>query len=318
MKHALLLFLLSVGQVGYLQSSASGQNLIQNGTFSKYPAHSATAAELPPGTDLGGWSSGLGYAGTSMYPPDTKISVQTGSVVYYYNMVRQGTFPGDPANRVPPSSTWLYSNGNISGLPMTVWIQRVEVKPNADYLFSFYTSNAISSERDLKSDPVLRIEVDGKQVGKDMQVYDEADPRSGHNGRDGWDRRVVHFQTGPTTTSIELKIIDLATDSNGDDLALTALDLHQATKEEIIRATAPSGLALFPNPAVRSTRLDLRTLPLGKYEVMFIDAVGRWVRTEQHLGGEMQAIDLRDLPVGTYLVRIRGGKNSHTLRLLKE
>ncbi|KUG06938.1 hypothetical protein ASU33_06335 [Solirubrum puertoriconensis] len=305
-------------QVGYLQSSASGQNLIQNGTFRNYPATQANATELPPGADLGGWSSGLGYSGTSMYPPDTKISVQTGSVVYYYNMVRQGIFPGDAANRVPPSNTWLYSNGNLSGLPMTVWIQRVEVRPNTDYLFSFYTSNAISSERDLQSDPILRIEVDGKQVGKDIQVYDEADPRSGHKGRDAWDRRVVHFQTGPGVTSIELKIIDLATDSNGDDLALTALDLHQASKEEIIRATAPSGLALFPNPAVRSTRLDLRTLPEGSYEVTFIDAVGRWIRTEQHLGGEMQAIDLRELPVGTYLVRVRSGKTNHTLRLMKE
>ncbi|AYA35699.1 T9SS C-terminal target domain-containing protein [Hymenobacter oligotrophus] len=318
MKHALLSFLLLIGQGGYFSGSASGQNLIQNGTFNSYPTTSATGNELPPGTDLGGWSSGLGYAGTGMYPPDTKISVQTGAVVYYYNMVRQGSFPGDAAHRVPPANTWLYSNGNVSGLPMTVWIQRVNVKPNTDYLFSFYTSNAISSERDLKSDPVLRVEVDGKPVGKDMQVYDEADPRSGHNGRDGWDRRVVHFQTGPATTNIELKIIDLANDSNGDDLALTALDLHQATKEEIARTTGPTGLALFPNPAVRATRLDLRTLPLGKYEITFVDAVGRWIRSEQHIGGEMQAIDLRDLPVGTYLVRVRGANTNHTLRLLKE
>lgn len=126
-----------------------GNNLVVNGNF----ANNHPAAPFPKsaGTDLGGWSSGIAYAGNNVYPEDTRVSIQSGNMQYmwnaYYNdyVVKQKAFPGDPANNVPASNTYLYSNGNTTSGSYTIWKQTISgLSANTTYRFVFYTSNLSS------------------------------------------------------------------------------------------------------------------------------------------------------------------------------
>ncbi len=71
------------------------------------------------------------------------------------------------------------------------------------------------------------------------------------------------------------------------------------------KSLAPA-MALFPNPAVAGTQLDLRALPPGSYDAGIIDATGRVVAAVRLAGGRVHALDLAPLASGSYLVRVSG------------
>ncbi|MFD1467700.1 T9SS type A sorting domain-containing protein [Hymenobacter caeli] len=87
-------------------------------------------------------------------------------------------------------------------------------------------------------------------------------------------------------------------------------------------ATAPA-IALYPNPAAGSTRLDLSQLPAGTYQVAVLDMTGRAVLTQTLAAGLAHGLDLTGLASGGYLVQVRGTATDGTAvgltkRLVKE
>ncbi|MET4075314.1 T9SS type A sorting domain-containing protein [Hymenobacter sp. UYCo722] len=84
--------------------------------------------------------------------------------------------------------------------------------------------------------------------------------------------------------------------------------------------TAPA-FAVYPNPASARTTLDLTRLPAGSYRVSVLDGTGRLVRQLDLSGGLTSTLDLADLAIGTYLVRLTstaGTAISLSQRLSKE
>ena len=77
-----------------------------------------------------------------------------------------------------------------------------------------------------------------------------------------------------------------------------------------LAAGAVAGLGLYPNPAAptdATVTLDLRTLPLGDYEVRLVSAQGSTVEHYPGQGGQAQALALpATLASGPYLVLVQG------------
>jgi len=71
------------------------------------------------------------------------------------------------------------------------------------------------------------------------------------------------------------------------------------------KALTPA-FSIYPNPATTEAQLDLSKLPAGSYQVVLFDATGRQVLGLQVTGGLTQAMPLRTLATGTYLVRVLG------------
>nr|MCU0352206.1 Ig-like domain-containing protein [Cytophagales bacterium] len=219
-------------------------NLIQNGDFSAgVPAGTTPVSSfVPPGSPWGGgfWTSSVPYTGFNVYPPDTRIAIQRGVVTYLSGLappdpavpqysvgpgfrVVQGPFPGDGPFNVPPSDTYLYSNGNSTGAAYTICRQTVTgLVPGRRYILVSYTSNAINplvNNSVAPDDGIMQFFVDGQPVGEGFVVYKDADPRSGHGGGDRWDRRQVVFQATSTSAVFELRDTQLGI--NGDDFVIT-------------------------------------------------------------------------------------------------
>jgi uncharacterized repeat protein (TIGR01451 family) len=217
-------------------------NLIQNGTFNVQPSGPfgtlfgnpvfqglPANTPLPTGTAGVSWSSNLPYVASNSsnppnYPPDSGVSIQSGVVNYAGGIVQQVPFPGDPANGVPGSNTWLYSNGNNTGAPYAIWQQQITgVLPNTTYIFYTYVSNAIATNASAPDDPIIRFLVNGTPLGASFQVFDDSDPSSGHSGADLWDRKSIRYTTGANETSLTLTVRDEQLGSAGDDFGIVAI-----------------------------------------------------------------------------------------------
>ncbi|GAB3231345.1 hypothetical protein GCM10027346_17740 [Hymenobacter seoulensis] len=85
-------------------------------------------------------------------------------------------------------------------------------------------------------------------------------------------------------------------------------------------AKAVANVELYPNPAsdLSDVRLDLSTLPAGTYRVQLTDMAGRMVRSTTQQGGLNQALEVKGLPQGSYIVTIQGNGQVFTKRLVKE
>ncbi|UOQ73121.1 T9SS type A sorting domain-containing protein [Hymenobacter cellulosilyticus] len=75
--------------------------------------------------------------------------------------------------------------------------------------------------------------------------------------------------------------------------------------------------ALYPNPAVNDTQLDLSSLPAGSYQVSIVDVTGRTLASDTYAGGTQHSFAVRSLKPGSYLVVIRGNNVKITKRLVK-
>ncbi|TGE27645.1 beta strand repeat-containing protein [Hymenobacter metallicola] len=84
-----------------------------------------------------------------------------------------------------------------------------------------------------------------------------------------------------------------------------------------VSATALTEPAVYPNPVVEDTQLDLTSLPAGSYQVSLVDATGRTLSTETYTGGIVHPFAARHLTSGSYLVVIRGNNVKLAKRLVK-
>lgn len=246
-----------------------GPNLAPNGDFSNPPSG---PFPITPGSNLNGFTSGVPYQGNDVYPPDTSISIQTGDKTYAGGVVSQKAFPGDAANGVPPSSNWLYSNGNDTGGRYLIYQSSINVSGSTTYVFYSYTSNAIAAPNDPTVDPIIEFVVNGNSLGSE-RIYDEADPTNGTGGVDLWERNSINFTTDPGQTSVNIQLFDTGVGTNGDDLALAVIGLSEcianATQTPTSTATAtttstPTSTATpTATPTETSTPTSTPTLPPG-------------------------------------------------------
>ena len=81
-------------------------------------------------------------------------------------------------------------------------------------------------------------------------------------------------------------------------------------------------IALFPNPAITATSLDLTALPTGSYQVSVLDAAGRTVLNTTLDAGLTHVLQLNTIASGTYVVLVHGTNAGQvvnlTRRLIKE
>ncbi|HEX8657153.1 MAG TPA: SdrD B-like domain-containing protein, partial [Hymenobacter sp.] len=207
--------------------AGSGVQRLQNGNFSRFPIPSNTAYTIAPSNDLGAWRSGVPYVNTGTRPALGSVSIQRAAANYASPApgTVQNPFPGDAANSVPASSTWLLYRGNAtsSSAPASIWFQNVSVRPGTTYVFSYYASNANApgtSNAAAPNVPVLQFQLNNVAQGANVTLANE--PVNG----DVWTRYTYTFTAAAGQTSVELRLVDLATGSVGDQLALTGLSLR--------------------------------------------------------------------------------------------
>ncbi|HEY9877719.1 MAG TPA: hypothetical protein V6D29_04645 [Leptolyngbyaceae cyanobacterium] len=170
-----------------------------------------------------------------------------------------GTIPGAPggvvsgrgvnateAQRVgigaTPIPTYLYSNPNldINGNSITspgapapiIWRQTLTVTPNTVYNFKALFFNLLLPTAG-GVNPEIRLEIEGASTigtATPFEVGNPASPVPGFPGipnvRQAWIPVQFSFTTAPGQTSVELRIVDTAQDTFGDDFGLTAVGLR--------------------------------------------------------------------------------------------
>jgi uncharacterized repeat protein (TIGR01451 family) len=175
------------------------QGAVNNGDFAR-PITSTFATPVDgtaPGQQLtqigqtytfqGGGSfisqAGLQTTNYNEYPAEQRFGLQRGAYSGpYQNFVKQDPFPGDPANNVPPSSTWFYSNGNWHGTndlasamqndfrtngEYLLWEQDIVLtnySPTKIYVYSAYVSNVLEYSNSVfenNADPIVRLRLGG-------------------------------------------------------------------------------------------------------------------------------------------------------------
>jgi hypothetical protein len=105
---------------------------------------------------------------------------------------------------------------------------------------------------------------------------------------------------------------------------LKQVDTDGETSYSLVRTVAFTAattftlaLTMFPNPATTGTKLDLTQLPIGRYQVSVIDAIGRTVLNTTLEAGLVHALDLNTVASGIYVVLVRGQNNGQTINLTK-
>ncbi len=223
-------------------------NLVTNGSFTTSPG--VVNAPLPNGNPAG-FLSDLPYRADGVYPDDNPpaptplggLAIQTGPINFLGGIVLGQPFPGDPANGVAPSNTYLYSNPNASAttplvgssafVPIpnpVVWRQIISgLRPNASYNFTAYFFNLLNPANAANQQPQVR----------DPIIQFLAGPPGGANNTFvptltgatvprtlTWTRVQGLFRT-TNQTSLELRIVDQANTLDGDDFGLTAIGFRE-------------------------------------------------------------------------------------------
>lgn len=86
---------------------------------------------------------------------------------------------------------------------------------------------------------------------------------------------------------------------------------------------SPGGTSLYPNPASATTQLQYKVKKAGPVSVELLDGSGTKLRTllseaQQEKGTYTQALNLSDLPKGTYFYKITTKAGTETKRFVKE
>ena len=239
-------------------SRRQGQNFIRNGTFSTFPA----AGEVAPITgelaanNQAQFTSNLPYRGDGVYPDDFGIngvnnrlgglSIQTGNInpPQAFGFVNGFPFPGDPANDVAPSQTYLYSNPNqdINGTqvafdvniplplpvpraaPPIVWEQRVTgLTPNTTYnFFAYFLDLLVTNAPTVAAPSEILLQTDNPAV---QGAPGNITPTQ----RQRWIPIEYVFTTGPAQTAGTVRLIDTSQRLTGDDFGVTAIGLRECT-----------------------------------------------------------------------------------------
>ncbi|WP_238553629.1 hypothetical protein [Fortiea contorta] len=196
-----------------------------------------------------GFTSDLPYRGDDVYPDDVPttdapnnqggggLSIQTGAIDYF-SILSGRPFPGDPANNVPPSNTYLYSNPNALATSPTVpnsaiepgnpkiWGQTVTgLQPNTTYNFIAYFYNLLRTDNPSVADavpPIIVLRITSPATGNFI-----AGTPTTVATKQQWIPVQFAFTTEANETSVNLAIFDQANNIFGDDFGLTAIALNQ-------------------------------------------------------------------------------------------
>ncbi|AFY31096.1 hypothetical protein [Calothrix sp. PCC 7507] len=249
LSHALLTVPFVMSGIGYLPQAAQAQiidrdgngcpagtrigttNFIVNGNFATNAGTGLGVATGPaPVPPILRFTSDLPYRGDGLYPDDGAgggLSIQSGSVDYTANFVAGRPFPGDPANGVPASNTYLYSNPNVRadgtsaitpGNPI-IWSQTVTgLQPNTTYNFIAYFYNLLTVPG---ASPIIVLRI-GSSTGSSISGAPIT-----VSTRQQWIPVQFAFTTEAGQNSTTLTIIDQANDIAGDDFGLTAIALNK-------------------------------------------------------------------------------------------
>lgn len=228
-------------------------NFLINGNFATSAGTGqgvyTVSGPVPPSL---GFTSDLPYRGDGVYPNDVPpdaavpndrggggLSIQNGPFDYF-NIVAGQPFPGDPANNVPPSNTYLYSNPNAlavspnvqssaiePGNP-TIWAQTATgLQPNTTYNFIAYFYNLLTLDNPALvggAPPIIVLRITSPTTGD----FITGAPIT-VSTRQKWTPVQFAFTTEAGQTSVNLSIIDRANNIFGDDFGLTAIALNQCT-----------------------------------------------------------------------------------------
>lgn len=231
-------------------------NLVFNGNFEILPGPTGfdpLNGRLLPGNPAG-FASTLPYRGNTptgegYYPDDDALqgpvqargglSIQRGAIRYSGTVVVGEPFPGDPANGIPGSNTYLYSNPNASpDTPLisesafrnpdrnpVIWSQVLGgLSPNTSYNFTGYFYNLLSLDFDPNAFPPSIRLLAGQPGAPDASFIPtfqgQAIPRQ------VWTRVQGRFNTA-NSTQLELRVVDETRNIFGDDFGMTAVGFRE-------------------------------------------------------------------------------------------
>jgi uncharacterized repeat protein (TIGR01451 family) len=220
------------------------------------------------------------------------LSIQVGSINFLGGIVIGEPFPGDPANAVPPSQTYLYSNPNQNvfgvGNPFdnpVVWQQTVTgLTPNTTYNFFAYFYDLLNFNVPVPPPtppgavtPRILLQLNPNVLGDPSQSVPVALTA---RERQKWVPIQYVFTTGPAQTTANLVLRDTANNINGDDFGVTAIGLRECVPNIGVAKSAGTpinngngtftipytvrvrNLAPVPLPLQPATTYDLKNLQL--------------------------------------------------------
>ena len=275
-----------------------GGNLVTNGTFSSQP----TGTSLAAGTDLGNWKSARVYTGSSVDAAEGQVAGQTGAATYRTgNTLSQVPFPGDAANGIPSSSTWLLYNGNLGGgstnVASNIWYQDLTIVSGGAYVFSFYVSNALNPTLSGKAVPVVTTRLRttaGANIGS-LGTATVGEEATANGGADTW-VRVQYTISGATATAIvnaaasttvRFTLVDGSTGAavtDGGDVAITGISLRRLNQVPRGQQTAPTVFgrqgavplltlrADDPDPDGSVVSYKIKSLPTASQGVLYLNS----------------------------------------------
>jgi len=169
-------------------------------------------------TGGGGVNSNVPLQARNTFPPDTSVAIQDGAKSYSTNQLEQSTFPGDGANGVPSSASWLLGNGDNVG-NYRLWRQTVTgLTAGTTYIVYAYVSNAAAPGQSFSGDPIVRL-FGGGGVGNVAGPFTLADETFAQG--DTWVRIQGTFVASGASQVLDVR--DDANDVNGDFLAVTQI-----------------------------------------------------------------------------------------------
>ncbi|MEB4590436.1 hypothetical protein VSS37_05555 [Candidatus Thiothrix sp. Deng01] len=181
----------------------------------------------PSNTPLSGgsWQTEAYYFGDNQYPADGSPGGSTNASIittgHYQSTTLQWPFPGDPGHQAPALANFLYVNGNDKGGPFTAWQSTLTgLQPNTTYSFAAYVSNVVNPDLSGVHNPIIQLYADEVALGEPFDVPLDS---VSDQGQDIWTRLEQTFTTGAGQTSVTLRLVDSATSSYGDDLAIAGL-----------------------------------------------------------------------------------------------
>ena len=198
------------------------------------------AAQVGTYNDVSGfWSQARHYQdGTYSDREDHNMySLMTGTkpANWPFGNALLNAFPGDPANNVAPSQTYLYSNGNVFGSAWApwngvqdeyvIWGQTLNnLVIGRRYTFYAYINNAIEPPGNAPDDPIVSLKMGGAPGLPDGNTVAHRDDftealTASTQPMGGW-VRIAHTFTATQTTEV-FKITSAATGLEGDDFQMT-------------------------------------------------------------------------------------------------
>lgn len=195
-----------------------------------------------------GWSGGYGLM--SGYMLRFYYSPYTGGIGY----LEQYPFPGDTNSadwpydatgkqvKVGAVNTWWYSNPvqsidqpkgwsgytgpeGIGSFTGTIWEQdNIRTLPNSTYIFSVYFDNLYAIGQPLSESPLISLDINGNEIFSDRVVGNQTEPKDPNHP---WQYFKYIYTTGPTETSVNIKVVDNEGQVRLDDYAMTHIGFYK-------------------------------------------------------------------------------------------